>query len=144
MQTYEQLANDKGLVLMRIIQPFAPWHAGALAGFPPDDAQRLARLGAAVPLDPNGREAQITEATPLRIEADPRSEVRIPDNWKDQHHLQQINLAKKIAGTTGEMDKEQAINIISEELKRRESNGIQEREPGGSARPFVSSDRSGA
>ena len=117
LQDFEALAaeNHYGLVRMEIKTGFAPYSLGDIAGFPPDEALRLFKKGAAAPLDadPDARPAGDGENPDAAADG-----PVIPDDWEGMHHLTRVKLAKEISG--GEVaNKEEADEIIRAEITRR-------------------------
>jgi len=122
------LANHLGLVPMTILRPdMAPYVEGSIAGFPPDEAFRLYMLQAARPANvPHVELPKVSEPAPQ-----PNSDVVIPENWRDLHHLQRVRLAKQVAGLSDEVKitKEDADDILARATNQRgESNGIGDEE----------------
>lgn len=118
--TFERLANEKtGLVLMQLQEDVVPWKSGTLAGFYPDKAYQFYREKVAVPITPEGQVIEIDDA-PATPEApfDSLPRYVIPADWRSEHHLKRMRLARQIAGqdvnTADEADR-----IIEAELNRQ-------------------------
>ena len=124
IEAFEALARDnpQGLVRMKIVESFAPYHANALAGFPPDEAHRLYTRKAAVPADEDGDEIPLVIAA-TAAERLPRAaeSVEIPDGWETSHHLSRLALAKQIAGKVAK-SVDEADEIIRAEVERRKES----------------------
>ncbi|MBC7168319.1 hypothetical protein [Phenylobacterium sp.] len=121
LHDFEALAaeNRFGLVRMEIKTGFAPYSEGDIAGFPPDEAVRLFKKGAATPLDADPSDARRAAAAGDGEGAGSADDVpAIPDDWEGMHHLTRVKLAKEISG--GDVaNKEEADEIIRAEIARR-------------------------
>lgn len=118
---FEGLTNDLGLVRMRVIDPYAPYLEGAVAGFAPEEAAKLYGLKAAVPCDENGSPIPFeTGEIENGVEIiDAPFTVEIPDNWESLHALQRVRLAREIKPSEGSMKAAEADEIIRAEIERR-------------------------
>jgi len=130
VQAFEHLVNPLGLVPMVIEDDnFAPYQRGQVAGFPPEEAARLFERQSAVPVGENG--APVIPAwapQDVGLNQSAVSNVEIPDNWRDLHHLQQIRIAKDLLGLTqgDRVPMDVAQQAIEAELNRRgAANGNQ-------------------
>ncbi|WP_046869366.1 hypothetical protein [Microvirga massiliensis] len=121
LNTFESLANKQGLVLMQVVDSFAPYDEGALAGFPPDEALRLFQRKVAVPVGKDGRPVDVPADTPERSNIPAASSsVEIPENWRSLHHLQRVRIAKDLVGGARVISSvAEADLIIQGELERR-------------------------
>jgi hypothetical protein len=106
LQQMRELANRKtGLVPMRVQRSFAPYHKGAIAGFPPETALDHLQNGVATlhgidapgefnpvgierPADPQNRPNVEGKAAAGKLTA-----ADIPADWRDMHYLQRMKLA---------------------------------------------------
>jgi hypothetical protein len=62
----------------------------------------------------------LADPPPAAIQKDQQHpHVNIPDDWRDQHHMKLVALAKKIVPDVA--TKEEAIVVIETELNRREA-----------------------
>lgn len=124
--TFEKLANEHGLVPMRITESFAPWGRGDVAGFHPGEALRLYERKAAIPaaarLDVEASAPGLLAAPDAPSAPKGNPAVVIPENWEALHHLQIIRLAKEIRGTSEPLGKEEAYEIVRSEIERRGSH----------------------
>jgi hypothetical protein len=130
LQSFERLTNKRGLVLMQVVDSFAPYDEGQLAGFPPDEALRLYQRKAAVPVGADGRPVAIPDDKPERSRTPAASSsVEIPPTWQSLHHLQRVRIAKEIAGHGRVISSvAEADEVIRAELQRRGNEDVEDEE----------------
>ncbi|WP_370677634.1 hypothetical protein [Pleomorphomonas sp. PLEO] len=122
--------SDEKLVSVRFVKCHGPYMPGNVAGFDPKIAQALKDKKIAVdPTETADSTAPVEEnkAKPPKPPQEPKptvnpDDVEIPEGWGDEHHLQQIALAKKLKPDEPKMDKARAIEIITTEIERRKVN----------------------
>jgi hypothetical protein len=115
LEDFEALTNARGLVAMTVIEGFAPFSVGDVAGFTPDEALRLFNRGAvAVP----GEAKTARRAAPVQPKTEGEAQIEIPEDWATMHHLKRVSLAGKLAERKVET-KEEADAIIGAEVERR-------------------------
>lgn len=107
--------NLHGLVAMEVVSPFAPYSAGDIAGFPPEQALDLYVAGEATPLEVLEADDDDTDDTD---ETQAVADVEIPAEWQGLHHLKRVKLAGEIAGRKVG-NKEEADEVIAAEVARR-------------------------
>lgn len=120
--------NAEGLVPVYLLQAFGRNFPRTVAGFPEDLAKALVAKGLAT-WDLTGATSAPAEPPATEGEAKPKAKAKpvadgpvdIPANWQELHFLQQIKLAKSVAGPDhdGPMTKEAAVQIITAEVARR-------------------------
>lgn len=105
--------NAQGMVVVKVQKPFEMWFPGMLCGFYPSKAKDLIDQGfAKLPDEPSvAPDAPVSHG----------GEIEIPADWRDQHHLANIALARRIAGDAApaSMLKQDAETIIETEIARR-------------------------
>ena len=125
--------NAEGLVPVYLLQAFGKNFPKTVAGFPEDLAKTLvAKNLATYDLTGKGaapaaeaseppRAAKASREPKAAAEKKPAGPVEIPANWPEIHYLQQIKLAKQIAGPDQKepMTKDLAIKILTAEVARR-------------------------
>lgn len=125
VEDFDKLKNaDTGLVPMTFLMPTITERVGDIRGAEPYTALRWYNDGLAEPTKgkvtpkPTNPDA----GTVQESEADKRkSGITIPENWREQHHLKNIALAKDIIGDKDRaFTKEQAETEIQGELDRRQ------------------------
>lgn len=124
VEDFEKLKNaDTGLVPMSFLVPTITERKGDIRGAEPGTALRWYNDGLAEPLKKlSAQPAQAPQVT-VDPDAERKAAIEIPATWDDDHHLQRIALAKKIAGSDASLNAEQADKIISDEVARRAAAG---------------------
>lgn len=127
LEDFESLKLVTGLVPMRHLDDTLTDSKGAIRGYTPDVALSMYQIGMAEPygnagFKPSGKPTDPDAGTVQESEADKRkSGIAIPENWREQHHLKNIALAKDIVGDKDRaFTKEQAETEIQGELDRRQ------------------------
>jgi hypothetical protein len=123
--------NESGLVPVFLYQMVGKNFPRTVAGFMPDMAADLVAKGLATYDLTGGSHLPNAPAAPSGSEPggamDPAAIVQIPSDWESLHFLQQIKLAKRIAGQNAPnpMSKEEAVAVIAAEIARRaNSEGV--------------------
>lgn len=120
--------NKNNTVPVKFTKFYAGYGVGEIAAFPEDFAKGIVKSKSAVFVGPDGKvidqNAAADDATDQveadAITADPTkgSEIPIPDNWHDLHHLQRLALAAKIKGEAV-ATADEADAVIAAEVARR-------------------------
>jgi hypothetical protein len=118
IELFEQLVNDKQLVLMKFHDTHTPYFKGQIAGFPPDAAARYYEQDSAHPCDIKGNPISL-RGEPVQEPVQRAPRVPIPDDWESMHHLQQFKLAERIRPGETPANKQEALTWIAAELERR-------------------------
>lgn len=121
VEDFEKLRNDVGLVPMKFLRATIGEFVGDVRGAEPYTALRWYNEGLAEPVGklsvaPAQKPAPAPSADDAR-----KSGIVIPENWRGQHHLTNISLAKEITGSDEKLTKEQAEKIIEAEVARRDA-----------------------
>lgn len=125
VEDFDKLKNaDTGLVPMTFLVPTITERVGDIRGAEPYTALRWYNDGLAEPTKGKvtPKPANPDAGAVQESEADKRkSGITIPENWREQHHLKNIALAKDIIGDKDRaFTKEQAETEIQGELDRRQ------------------------
>lgn len=125
VEDFDKLKNaDTGLVPMTFLVPTITERVGDIRGAEPYTALRWYNDGLAEPTKGKvtSKPTNPDAGTVQESEADKRkSGIAIPENWREQHHLKNIALAKDIIGDKDRaFTKEQAETEIQGELDRRQ------------------------
>lgn len=125
VEDFDKLKNaDTGLVPMTFLVPTITERVGDIRGAEPYTALRWYNDGLAEPTKGKvtPKPANPDAGNVQESEADKRkSGITIPENWREQHHLKNIALAKDIIGDKDRaFTKEQAETEIQGELDRRQ------------------------
>ncbi|WP_269581969.1 hypothetical protein [Roseibium sp. Sym1] len=137
--TVLKVIKKTGLVPVKLKVKNGSFSAGDVCGLLPARARQAILDGEADPVDPpdgvefdtiplpnpKSKKKQEPENEKSTIDQGV-SEIEIPDTWREAHYLQQVALAKRIAGDDwavpdGAKPKEHAVNVIEEELNRRDA-----------------------
>ncbi|MBP1179981.1 hypothetical protein [Methylobacterium sp. PvR107] len=122
---FEKLKNpDTGLVPMSFLVPTITERVGDIRGAEPYTALRWYNDGLAEPTAKlNAAPAQQQQRASTDPDVERKAAIEIPTAWNDDHHLQRIALAKKIAGSDASLTADQADKVIADELARRQVAG---------------------
>ena len=102
VEDFDKLKNpDTGLVPMRFLVPTITDRVGSIQGVEPRTALRWYNDGLAEPAKGkvSGKPENPDAGSVALTDADKRKAgITIPEDWRSQHHLKNIALAKDIAG----------------------------------------------
>jgi len=105
-------------IVIKMRSRYLALNAGEEAIFQPSVAHALVEQGAAEYVDASDAPSPAAIAPQL---PETVSEVEIPENWADLHHMQIIQLAKKISDDATISTKDAASAVIIAEIARRQA-----------------------